>query len=665
MRVLDAPTNQARPTPQPRLTPAMSFGLATLGVLIGVGWLWIAPHWLALLITLGSLSLLLGQAWTSIQRTERERTVLAQAHSALDSEYNSIQTDYATLERAYEDLQQSHQRLQRRIDERTAERDQSTNQLQTLLDDTRSYVAQLTALNEVSVALNATLDRDEVLACILRQLERVVTFDSASVQQLEDDELQVIAARGMNNEVYDLRISVPENELARRVVGSPGPVVLGDVRKDPSFVMQPGPIRSWIGVALRVGERTVGILTIDSHRENAYTADDGHLVANFANQAALALHNSHLFAAAERRATEMALLLEMTRTVGSTLHLPEVLLRAAAAIGEALHAEDVLVLLLDEQGERLTPQAGAMGDHNYLRMRWANPTSLSNEPTLAKVIKQGCARVIHAVSPTIPYQTLLALPLSIKEQVLGVVLVATPDRDAPFGPQQLVLAEGLATSAAIAIEQARLYDQARRAAQAEERSRLARELHDSVTQTLFSMTLTAEAARAQVERNPVRAATQIDRLKAAAHQSLGEMRELLLQLRPTPLQEHGIIKSLHEHIASLNAQDVAINLECEGEDSVLTPSHAAGLYRIAQEAISNALRHAQATNVRVSFSFASKSTTLMVKDNGCGFDPDLLERSGRHLGLTSMSERAGELGGTLDVDSVVGEGTCLTVHLHG
>lgn len=640
----------------------LSFGAALVIISLGIILLLNVPsRWGAFLLLLGVVALI-GVGVSMLRHKEHERLALTHAHATLDSEYTALQTDYSTLERAYVALQQSYSNLERRVDERTAERDQTTTQLQHLLDESRSQAAQLTALNEVSVALNATLDRDEVLACILRQLERVVTFDSASVQLLDDDELQVIAARGMTAEVYDLRIALAENDLARRVVESAVPIVLDDVRSV-DFVLRSTPIRGWIGAALRVGERTVGILTVDNYQIGAYTYDDARLVANFASQAALALHNSHLYAAAERRAAETSLLLEMTRTVGSTLHLPEVLLRAAAAIGEALHADDVSILLLDEAGDRLIPQAGATGDTSYLRARWPGPTALANEPTLAKVIKQGCARVVHAVSPMIPYQTLLALPLSIKDQVLGVVLVATPDGDAPFGPQQLVLAEGLATSAAIAIEQARLYEQTRRAAQMEERSRLARELHDSVTQTLFSMTLTAEAARTQIDRNPARAVVQVERLKAAAHQSLGEMRELLLQLRPTPLQELGLVCALQDHIATLDAHNLEIALEVKGDER-LGQQHAAGLYRISQEAISNVLRHSGATNVVVTLDFQPHLVSLHVCDNGCGFDPQTLERGGRHLGLTSMAERAAELGGIFQLDSRLGKGTTLTVAIN-
>jgi signal transduction histidine kinase len=652
------------PQTQRRITSlALGAAAALAGIILGAAALLAGTAGWGLALLLVGLGALCGIGLTTLRLKERERASLAQSHAVLDAEYTSLQTDYSTLEQAFDELQHSYSTLQHRMDALITEREQSTTQLQRLLDDTRSHASQLSALNEVAVALNATLDRDEVLACILRQLERVVTFDSASVQLLDDDELQVIAARGMSAEVYDLRISLAENELARRVVESPAPVVLDDVRLV-DFVLRSAPIRGWIGAALRVGDRTVGILTVDSFEVNAYTSDDARLVANFASQAALALHNSHLYAAAERRAAETSLLLEMTRTVGSTLHLPEVLLRAAAAIGEALHADDVSILLLDETGERLIPQAGAMGDTSYLRARWPGPTALSNEPTLAKVIKQGCARVIHAASTLIPYQTLLALPLSIKEKVLGIVLVATPDGDAPFGPHQLVLAEGLATSAALAIEQAGLYDQARRAAQMEERSRLARELHDSVTQTLFSMTLTAEAARAQIERNPVRAAAQIDRLKDAAHQSLGEMRELLLQLRPTPLQELGLVRALRDHIATLGAHSLEIVLDVQGDDTRLNPQHAAGLYRISQEAISNVLRHSGASHVVLTFDFEPHGICLSVCDNGRGFDPDTLERSGRHLGLTSMAERAAELGGTCNIDSRIGEGTTLTVRIN-
>ena len=656
-----------RPTPQQRQVSYWLIGvLAMLGIIGGIIGLVLAPKWWIALLILACVAALAGLGWNIMRRKQHEYDILQHNHILLDNEYTSLQTDYTTLERAFDDLQQSYGRLERRIDERTTEREQNTNQLQILLDETRSHASQLTALQEVSVALNSTLEHDEVLACILRQLERVVAFDSTSVYQLDGDTLQVVASRGLTAEVYDLKIDVATNDLAQRVLASDQPILLGNVQKESSWMMYPAPIRSWIGVALRVGDNTVGLLTIDHHQENFYSDDDARLVANFASQAALALHNSDVYAAAQRRAAETALLLEMTRTVGSTLHLPEVLIRAAAAIGEAMHAEDVLILLLDEHGEVLTPQAGAMNDTNYLRLRWSGTVELANEPTLAKVINQGCARVLHSASDMIPYPTLLALPLMLKEQVLGIVLVATPEGDRPLDSAQLILAEGLATSAAIAIEQARLYDHARRAAQMEERSRLARELHDSVTQTLFSMTLTAEAARAQIERNPARAAGQIDRLKAAAHQSLGEMRELLLQLRPTPLQEQGLARSLREHIETLKAHDVEIVLDIQGDDQRLNAQLSQGLYRITQEAISNALRHGKPTCINVTLHVHPHETRLRIGDDGCGFDPQQrIERGARHLGLTSMAERAAEFGGIFTLESAVGHGTTLSVLVKG
>lgn len=639
----------------------IALALLLIGTALAVWWFVLAPHpAVGALAAIGALALL-GTGALFFRQLDHAQTDARAAHDGLRQEYADLNADYSTLEHTFDDLRLSYGALERQVVAREEEREQQTALLQLLLDESRSHASQLAALNEVAAALNATLDRDAVLACILRQLERVVTFDSASVQMLHEDELQVIAARGLSAEIYDMRIALAENELARRVVESPLPVVLDDVRQIDHFLMNDSPIRGWIGAALRVGDRTVGILTVDSYQAGAYSEEDARLVANFATQSALALHNSDLYAAAERRAAETGLLLEMTRTVGSTLHLPEVLLRAAAAIGAALRADDVAILLLDESGERLIPQAGATSDKSYLRERWPGTLNLSAEPTLSKVVKQCCARIFYAVSEDSPLRTVLALPLSIKDQALGVVLVATPADETPFGSQQLVLAEGLATSAAIAIEQARLYEQARRAAQMEERSRLARELHDSVTQTLFSMTLTAEAARAQVDRNPVRAIAQIDRLKSAAHLALGEMRELLLQLRPTPLQERGLVQALRDHIATLDPNNgPQITLTVNGDDRHVN-SHAAGLYRVAQEALSNVARHAGASNATLSLDMQPEAITLQVCDDGKGFDPVKLERGGRHLGLTSMAERAAELRGTFHIDSRPGQGTTLTV----
>lgn len=213
-----------------------------------------------------------------------------------------------------------------------------------------------------------------------------------------------------------------------------------------------------------------------------------------------------------------------------------------------------------------------------------------------------------------------------------------------------------------AIENARLYHRAQEAAVLEERNRLARELHDSVTQQLFSMTLTSQAARAHLEKNPQRAATQLERLQETASAALAEMRALIFQLRPPDLGDQGLVSALQQHIALLSRREgLRIELSATGDERLARGSEQT-LYRIIQEALNNVVKHAQATVVRVVLDFSADHLQVRVVDDGQGFDVAAPpKRDSRHLGLISMRERAAEIGGVLQLHSAPGEGTTVVV----
>jgi signal transduction histidine kinase len=196
----------------------------------------------------------------------------------------------------------------------------------------------------------------------------------------------------------------------------------------------------------------------------------------------------------------------------------------------------------------------------------------------------------------------------------------------------------------------------------EERSRLARDLHDSISQQLFSMTLTAQAARVQLEKNPTRTAAQLERLQETAAAALAEMRALIFQLRPPGLSEQGLVAALQQHVAALSRREgLTMNLVISGDERYARGVEQA-IYRIVQEALNNVVKHAGACFVTVALDVGAEAITLRVVDDGAGFDLNVIEAtSGRHLGLISMRERAAELGGELELHSSPGSGTEVVV----
>jgi signal transduction histidine kinase len=195
----------------------------------------------------------------------------------------------------------------------------------------------------------------------------------------------------------------------------------------------------------------------------------------------------------------------------------------------------------------------------------------------------------------------------------------------------------------------------------QERSRLARELHDSVTQTVFSMNLTVQSARLLLERDPGRAAHQLERLEELATSAMREIQALISQLRPRSVAEAGLPVALRQLAAErLERDGLHVTVEVNGE-LALAEAVAAGLYRIAQEALTNVAKHAGTEQATVRLNLPPGVSFLEIEDHGLGFDPQLALSQRGHLGLAGMAERARELGWSLSIESQPGRGTRVRV----
>jgi signal transduction histidine kinase len=191
----------------------------------------------------------------------------------------------------------------------------------------------------------------------------------------------------------------------------------------------------------------------------------------------------------------------------------------------------------------------------------------------------------------------------------------------------------------------------------EERNRLARELHDSVTQTIFGMTFTAETARSKLARHPEQVPALLDRLLEQANSALAEMRSLVFELRPAPPAGEGLVAALQKHVDTFERQQgLAVELTVEGEER-LSAAQAHGILRVAQEALNNVSKHAGVEQAQVNLTFAPDQVLLVVSDLGAGFDPGGLDGGEAHVGLQSMQERVEALHGQLFVESQPGQGT--------
>ena len=373
------------------------------------------------------------------------------------------------------------------------------------------------------------------------------------------------------------------------------------------------------------------------------------------------------------RTQELATLLEVSHNVASTLelepllalildHLRTVVDYAAAEIllleGEYLVSKEYRGPLSRDQVVHLRfPAAQGVGYQEVLRC--GGPVIVDDrwgDTRLARAMREGPSAPLYAIHAY--YRSFMVVPLMVKERIIGIVVF---DHSAPnaYTPQHAALAQAIANQAAVAIENARLYARAQEMAAVEERARLARELHDSVTQMIFSASLIADVLPRLWESNRAEGWASLEELRLLTRGALAEMRTLLLELRPTALTETRLGELLQQLVEAVRGRKrLAVVLIVNGSRS-LPPDVQLTLYRVAQEALNNAAAHAEASRVTVSLRYRRCVVALRITDNGRGFDPDHVRHD--RFGLRIMRERAEAIGAVLTVDSAPGAGTKVRV----
>jgi signal transduction histidine kinase len=258
------------------------------------------------------------------------------------------------------------------------------------------------------------------------------------------------------------------------------------------------------------------------------------------------------------------------------------------------------------------------------------------------------------------WKRMAVVPMVYHEEALGLVFVFYPLRHEP-DVAELRFLEAIANQAAVAVENAHLFELARANAVAEERLRMSRELHDSISQALYAISLSAKVAHRHLPGSPERAVEPVAHIMALADSSLSEMRSMIFDLRPEVLATEGVVAALARHAQTLRARHlIAIETPGGPEPEIPLPAKDA-LYRIAQEAINNALKHAQPSRIQVTFEQAGGSLIARIRDDGRGFE--LAADYPGHLGLTSMRERAARVHGTLVIESAPGAGCTVIVSI--
>jgi len=369
------------------------------------------------------------------------------------------------------------------------------------------------------------------------------------------------------------------------------------------------------------------------------------------------------------RTRELAALNAVASVVSRSLDLERVLTNSLDKMLEVMEMEAGGIYLLRKDDQVLTiaahkglgTQFVAAIDNLKIAEGLSGHVALTGEPLIVQDLSKDPRLTRSAVKDS-GFQSLAIAPLVSRAKVLGTLFVVTR-RDREFSQQDIDLLISVGDQVGVAVGNAHLYEQAQQVAVVEERSRLARELHDSVTQSLYSLTLFSEAARHMAEEIGEETIEQyIGQIGVIGQQALKEMRLLVYELQPPELEREGLVRALRKRLEAVEGR-AGVEARVVVDEFVKLPGGVEQeLYRIAQEALNNALKHAAAGSVVVYLRQSSGSIEMEIVDDGVGFEPDALPDHGG-MGLKSIRERAEQLGGMVTIRSEAGKGTSVKVNV--
>ncbi|MBI2756365.1 MAG: GAF domain-containing sensor histidine kinase [Chloroflexi bacterium] len=540
-----------------------------------------------------------------------------------------------------------------------------------LYAQSRREVRRRDALRRVVESISSELDLDSLLHRVVESAVELLEANGGSITLFDGDGVTA-RMRAVHNLPSSLvgQTLAPGQGITGLVFQTGAPVVVADYSQD-----LPGPLPSLeflhasIAVPIwRQGRLVGGFAVFDRQPSRMFDDDDRQAMELLANHVAIALENARLYAETQDHVHQLVGLQKLSAVILEEHDFDTVLRGICEQLLALTDATGVGLGLLEEQGRYVEmrtvvgPSAKLLrGARIPLEGSFAGEALRTNQP-------QRSADVTHdprGYRPSLRIggtRTILSVPMKTRQRSVGVLSIYNKRGGASFSERDAELASLFAYQAAVAIENARLYEQTREFVVVEERNRLARELHDSVTQSLFSVTLLSQTALALWDRDSAKARERLERAVELANGALAEMRALIFELRPMSLQEEGLILALRKHAAAVtNREGLAVSIRVDGQERRLPAGTEQAAFRIVQESLNNVVKHARATRATVVVTFLPTRLQIRTTDDGSGFAPSTLVGKARSLGMSSMRERAEEVGGTLLVESAPGRGTTVVV----
>jgi signal transduction histidine kinase len=520
-------------------------------------------------------------------------------------------------------------------------------------------------LREAMRILNSNATLSQSLDYILTQASQAIGIEIATALYRFDYEQQTTILEASHRlapamQKFDW---MPIDNLNREIMQTRESLIIGDVQeyfiqnkrkiKEPRLrshlVAMQSYYKSFLIIPLIVKNKVYGSLIFFSPEKWNIHEEDVRMAWIFSEQAALAIENNRLLKNEESRAVELKTLLKVADATTKSLSLDEMIQGTLQQIHALVkNASRIGVLLWNEEHAEFSLKMVYPKKH----VKDQDVMILTKESI--SVIREGTRKII-----SYPPEPGIMLPLISREKVLGTLTIMGFQQQ-PFSGQQISLFESIADQISVAIENAYLYEKAEESAVLSERNRLARELHDAVTQTLFSASLIADVLPKIWERNHTEAEKRLEELRQLTRGALAEMRTLLLELRPSAIADASFSELLGQLRDAFSGKSrIPTELYINGDEVDMPIDPKVTLYRITQEALNNITKHANASQVFIKLNYIEEGLVLEILDNGQGFDPQDIPINS--LGIGIMVERAENVDAKIDIESEPDHGTHIRV----
>jgi len=528
---------------------------------------------------------------------------------------------------------------------------------------------QLNALVEAGMVLASELDLEMLLQRIADLSREVVGASYGAVGVVgKAGDLARFVYSGIDKETAD---KIGELPSGRGVLGAlleqNKPLRLPEISEHPrsyGFPPHHPPMHTFLGVPIVVRGTVFGRLYLtEKVGERGFTKDDERIAMTLAAQAGVAIENARLYdevqtrsAQLMRRMNEISSVERLADLLISGGSLDDVLRSAADEARNLTNASRSTLLLLDHiTGDLVIDQiTGVSEPDDFIGTRLGPGKSKAHA-----VLKRRKADIVNdlTMDPEVDSATIRRLgsprsgafvPIMVGERELGALAVYDRDDEKPFSNDDLAILQILANQVAIALENDRLSEALRDMAVLEERERIAKELHDGVIQSIYSVGLALQGSHSLMSRDPDLATKRIDQSIAELDNVVRDVRSYIFELRPKVVEEQGLEEAIRLLVRDLEVNTLAHTiLELDGETcSSLAPGQEHHVVQIVREVLSNIARHSQASEVSVAVQTAGDDFRLSISDDGIGFDPAEVERGN---GLNNVEQRSVALAGAISI----------------